>query len=93
MIQGSELPLLSNWQNFYMILGTAVATLTGLIFVVTTLLAGIDRHDETLYAGISAFNTPIVVHFCAVLLIVGILQRALASLLKCGASAWTVGFG
>jgi uncharacterized oligopeptide transporter (OPT) family protein len=29
MTQGSELPILSNWQNFYMILGTAAATLTG----------------------------------------------------------------
>jgi hypothetical protein len=72
MLQGPE--LLSNWQNFYMIMGTAAATLTGLMFVVTTLLAGIDRHEETLYAGISAFNTPIVVHFCAVLLIAGILS-------------------
>jgi hypothetical protein len=44
------------------------------MFVVTTLLAGIDRHEETLNAGISAFNTPTVVHFCAVLLIAGILS-------------------
>ena len=74
MIQGFEFPFLSNWQNFYMIIGTAAATLTGLMFVVTTLLAGIDRHEETLNAGISAFNTPIVVHFCAVLLTAGILS-------------------
>jgi hypothetical protein len=39
MMQGSELPFLSNWQNFYMIMGTAAATLTGLMFVVTTLVA------------------------------------------------------
>ena len=44
MIQGSELPFLSNWQNFYMIMGTAAATLTGLMFVVTTLIAGIETH-------------------------------------------------
>jgi hypothetical protein len=74
MIQGSGLPFLGNWQNFYMIIGTAAATLTGLMFVVTTLLAGIDRHEEILNAGISAFNTPTVVHFCAVLLIAGILS-------------------
>src|SRR6266508_565384 len=74
MIQGPELPLLSNWQNFYMIMGTAAATLTGLMFVVTTLIAGIETHVSTLNAGVSAFNTPTVVHFCAVLLIAGILS-------------------
>ena len=74
MIQGSELPFLSNWQNFYMLIGTAAATLTGLMFVVTTLIAGIETHVETLNAGISAFNTPTVLHFGAVLLIAGILS-------------------
>jgi len=76
MIQGSELPFLSSWQNFYLLLGTAAATLAGLMFVVTALLAGHDRHEETLNAGISAFNTPTVVHFCAVLLIAGILSAS-----------------
>jgi hypothetical protein len=74
MIQGSELPFLSNWQNFYMIMGTAAATLTGLMFVVTTLIAGIDTHVSTLNAGISAFNTPTVVHFGAFLMLAGILS-------------------
>ena len=74
MMQGSELPLLSDWQNFYMLMGTAAATLTGLMFVVTTLIAGIDAHLSILNAAVSAFNTPIVVHFCAVLLLAGILS-------------------
>ena len=74
MIQVSELPLLSNWQNFYVIMGTAAATLTGLMFVVTTLVAGIETHVSILNAGVSTFNTPTVVHFCAVLLIAGILS-------------------
>jgi len=68
------LPLLNNWQNFYMIMGTAAATLTGLMFVATTLLAGLDTHTETANAGISAYNTPTVVQFCAVLLLAGILS-------------------
>ena len=74
MIQGSELLLVRDWQNFYTLIGTAAATLTGLMFVVTTLIAGVDRKVETLNAGISAFNTPTVVHFCAVLLLAGILS-------------------
>src|SRR5689334_8620823 len=72
MIQGSEVSLLNHWQNFYMIMGTAAATLTGLMFVSTTLLAGLDTHTPIANAGISAFNTPTVVQFCAVLLLAGI---------------------
>ncbi len=74
MAQASELQLLSNWQNFYMIMGTAAATLTGLMFVVTTLIAGIDSHVSILNAAVSAFNTPTVVHFCTVLALAAILS-------------------
>ena len=74
MMQGPELPLLSNWQNFYTIIGTAAATLTGLMFVVTTLIAGIDTHVSILNAAVSAFNTPTVVHFSAALLLAGVLS-------------------
>ena len=74
MMQGSELSLLGNWQNFYMMMGTAAATLTGLMFVVTTLIAGIDAHLSILNAAVSAFNTPTVVQFGAVLLLAGILS-------------------
>ena len=69
-----DLTLLSNWQNFYMIMGTAAATLTGLMFVVTTLIAGIDTHVSTLNAAVAAYNTPTVVHFGTVLLLAGILS-------------------
>ena len=74
MTQGPDLLLLSNWQNFYMLLGTAAATLTGLMFVATTLIAGIDAHLPTLNAAVSAFNTPTVVHFGTVLLLAGVLS-------------------
>jgi hypothetical protein len=74
MLQGSDLSLLSNWQNFYMIMGTAAATLTGLMFVASTLIAGRDTHASIVNAGISAFNTPTVVYFCAVLLLAGVLS-------------------
>ena len=74
MLQTFELQFLNNWQNFYMIIGTAAATLTGLMFVATTLIAGIDTRTPAVNAGIAAFNTPTVVHFCAVLLLAGILS-------------------
>ena len=65
---------LPTWQNFYVIIGTAAATLTGLRFVATTLVAGIESHASTLNAGMSAFTTPTIVHFCVVLLMAGILS-------------------
>ncbi len=74
MSQGFELQLLASWQSFYTLVGTAAATLTGLMFVATTLVAGIDTYVSTANAGIAAFNTPTVVHFCAVLLLAGILS-------------------
>ncbi len=73
-MQEVGLSFLTNWQNFYIIIGTAAATLTGLMFVVVTLIAGIEVQVSSVYAGISAFNTPTVVHFCAVLLMAGILS-------------------
>jgi hypothetical protein len=56
---------LAGWSDFYLITGTAAATLTGLQFVVQTLLAsqshrtaGSDQEEGT-----AAFGTPTVVHF------------------------------
>jgi hypothetical protein len=57
-----------------MIMGTAAATLTGLMFVATTLIAGLDTQMDTVNAGVAAFNTPTVVHFCTVLLMTAILS-------------------
>lgn len=73
-MQEAGLALLTNWQNFYIIIGSAAATLAGLMFVVITLIAGIEVQVSSVNEGISAFNTPTVVHFCAVLLMAGILS-------------------
>ncbi len=73
-MEPAGLPFLANWQNFYVIMGSAAATLTGLMFVVTTLITGIERQVSTLNAGVSAFTTPTVVHFCGVLLLAGLLS-------------------
>ena len=66
------MPLLSTWQNFYVIIGSSAGVLTGLMFVVITLVAGTERLQKS-GDPIAAFNTPNVVHFCAVLLIAAIL--------------------
>jgi hypothetical protein len=74
-MQGAALSPLAAWQNFYVIIGSAAATLTGLMFVVITLIAGVARTRVTQPRdGIAVFSTPNVVHFCAVLLIAAILS-------------------
>ena len=63
--------LFAAWANFYVIIGSSAAALTGLQFVVIAL------GSETRTAGtteVSAFGTPTIVHFCAVLLIGAILS-------------------
>lgn len=92
-MQGSELAFLSGWQNFYMIMGTAAATLTGLMFVVTTLIAGIDAHVSTLNAAVPAFNTPTVVQFGTVLLLAGILSAPWETLSSLSLLLGLVGLG
>lgn len=59
--------LLSSWENFFVITGTAAATLTGLMFVVVVLSTSLRRRPTS--ASPDAFHTPSVVHFCVVLFI------------------------
>jgi amino acid transporter len=89
----SELSLLYSWQSFYTIMGTAAATLIGLMFVATTLIAGIDMHVPTASAGVSAYNTPTVVHFCTVLLLAGILSAPWQALSSLGILLGLLGLG
>ena len=67
-MQEATIPLLTKWGTFYSIVGTAAATLTGLMFIVITLTASLRSRgagNDTL----GAFSTPNVVHFCIALLI------------------------
>ncbi|HET8842967.1 MAG TPA: hypothetical protein VFN35_16000 [Ktedonobacteraceae bacterium] len=73
-MQGAAASLLATWQTFYVIIGTAAATLTGLMFVVITLVARIQSRMSASAAGIATFSTPSVVHFCVALLIAVLLN-------------------
>jgi hypothetical protein len=64
--------LMSGWDNFYVILGSSAAALTGLQFVVIAL--GAESRTVGTEETMGAFATPTVVHFCAVLLISAILS-------------------
>ncbi len=58
------------WENFYVIVGSSAAALTGLQFVVVVLGA----EARSIGPEVGAFGTPTVVHFCAALLISAIVS-------------------
>jgi len=61
-------PILAHWANFYVMTGSAAAALTGLMFVVITLVFGEKRVSGS-PDGIGTFSTPTVLHFCNALLV------------------------
>jgi hypothetical protein len=65
MLEAAGSPF-SDWENFYVIVGSSAAALTGLQFVVIALIA--ESTAKTGGRAIAAFGTPTVVHFCAALL-------------------------
>ena len=60
-------PLLQPWQNFYLLMGTAAATLTGLMFVAVTFGASLVTKETAQSA--RAFLDPTYLHFVQVLLV------------------------
>ena len=67
MIQETAHSALGSWESFYVIVGSSAAALTGLQFVVITLVSEARRGAGT--TQIDAFATPTIVHFCAALLV------------------------
>ena len=70
----------SEWENFYVIVGSSAGALIGLQFVVITLIADLPISHGSEQAG-QAFATPTIVHFCAVLLLSGVLSAPWHNLL------------
>ncbi len=67
-----ELPALSAWDSFYVIVGSSGAALIGLQFVVIALVK--DLRTRTSGGTISAFGTPTVVHLGGALVISAIMS-------------------
>jgi hypothetical protein len=78
----SAASLLDQWENFYVIVGSAAGALTGLQFVVIALIN--DVQAATSMREIRAFGTPTVVHFCAVLLVSAIVSAPWEALSAAG---------
>jgi hypothetical protein len=63
-MMGMTTSLLAEWDNFYVIIGSSAAGLTGLTFVVIALAADSKRVN---LRGLRTYVTPTIVHFGAVL--------------------------
>jgi hypothetical protein len=66
-MHGLDEAALRAWEGFYVIVGTSAGALTGLQFVVLTLITEAGRIRGTAQT-LSAFASPNVVHFCVALL-------------------------
>src|SRR5208282_728864 len=74
--------MLNGWDTFFIMIGTAAATLTGLLFVVITLCVRLSTTRAA--QGVHAFVTPTLVHFS------GVLFQSLALVVP-WPSAWPLG--
>lgn len=74
--------VLASWQNFYVILGSSAGALTGLQFVVMTLVTQAGKVRDI--RDIHAFGTPTVIHFCTALLISAVMTAPWQMLASAG---------
>jgi len=86
--------LLHEWHDFYVLLGTASATLVGLMFVAASIGAAVFNEEHA--AALQAFITPTVVHFAATLFASLVIMipthswQSLSALLAAGGLAGTI---
>src|SRR5437667_11962193 len=90
-MQEAAVSPLAAWQNFYVIIGSAAASLTGLMFVVITLIAGARVRASS--GGLAAFGAPTVVHFSIALLVAAILSAPWEALWNAGLLLGLCGLG
>ena len=74
-------PLLTAWESYYVIVGSSGAALTGLMFVVITLVNDSARRTS---GAIAAFSTPTIIHFGAALLVSAIISAPWTTLSPVG---------
>jgi|SRR5580704_11014428 hypothetical protein len=69
----SATSFLAAWSSFYVMIGSSAAALTGLMFVVITLVTRAEQMGRT-EDGVATFSTPTVIHFSEALLVAAILS-------------------
>jgi hypothetical protein len=80
------------WESFYVIVGSSAGALTGLQFVVLTLISESGRIRGSADT-MSAFASPNVVHFCAALLVSALLSMPWHVLAPAGIAVMLCGLG
>jgi hypothetical protein len=65
-------PSFTAWENFYVIVGSSGAALTGLQFIVIAFIA--ESRQQLTERMIDTFATPAIVHFCVVLFMAAVLS-------------------
>lgn len=88
-MEQAALSPLAGWANFYVIVGSSAGALTGLQFVVMTLIS--EAQTAASMREIRAFGTPTVVHFCTALLISAIITAPWPTLSSVSACLATCG--
>jgi hypothetical protein len=81
--------MLSAWSSYYVMMGSSAAALTGLVFIVVTLIS--DRRSRASEDGLSAFTTPTVFHFCCALFTSALMSAPFPSLVPIAVALGLVG--
>lgn len=88
-MQETIAPALTAWGSYYVIIGSSAAALTGLMFVVITLVNDSTRRRSE--GAVSAYSTPTIIHFGAALLISAIASAPWHTLAPAGLTIGLVG--
>jgi hypothetical protein len=83
--------LLTTWESFYVIVGSSSAGLTGLMFVVVTLIPEAQSRRTVPVLGVKVFSTPTIVHFSSALLVSAILSAPWGALWQAGVAITLTG--
>jgi len=85
--------MLGAWGNFYVMIGSSAAALTGLVFVVISLASNGRRSASE--EGIATFSTPTIMHFGTALFVAAVMAAPFRSLVAIAillglAGAWGI---
>src|SRR5207244_11456395 len=89
--RGDDMPELTEWDSFYVIVGSAAGALIGLQFVVMTLIA--ERPPLRAAEAGAAFATPTIVHFGVVLLLSAVLRAPWQAIIPVAVLWGLIGLG
>lgn len=91
IVQEAAVSTIAGWESFYVIVGSSAGALTGLMFVVITLISAAQTREAR--EDVGAYGTPNVVHFGVVLFVSAMLSAPWESLHVVGILLVLTGLG